>query len=46
MLLWGIPDPTFANWFDYCILQHPVMQDYLASIEKPADNSPEKNADE
>jgi len=37
--IWGIPDPTFTNWFDYCILQHPVMQDYLASIEKPADNA-------
>lgn len=35
----GIPDPTFTNWFDYCILQHPVMQDYLATIEKPANNA-------
>ncbi len=37
--IWGIPDPTFTNWFDYCILQHPVMQDYLVSIEKPADDA-------
>ncbi|HQZ64756.1 MAG TPA: serine/threonine-protein kinase, partial [Planctomycetaceae bacterium] len=37
--IWGISDPTFTNWFDFCILQHPVMQDYLASIETPADNA-------
>ncbi len=44
--VWGNHNPTFTNWFDLCVLQHPVILDYLASIEKPADNTPEKNADE
>ncbi len=39
MSVWGNHSPTFTNWFDYCILQHRVMQDYLASIEKPATNA-------
>ena len=35
--LWGPDEPTTDDWLMYCLLQHPVMQPYLAEVDSPAD---------